>query len=75
MLAKEVATLDVFSGGRVELGLGAGWVRADYVQSGIAFEPASRRIARLEEIIDIVKQLLAQGTCNFAGKHFTIADL
>jgi probable F420-dependent oxidoreductase len=75
VLAKEVATLDVFSGGRLEVGLGAGWVRADYEQSGIAFELAPRRIARLEETIDILKQLFDQGTCTFAGKHFTIVDL
>ena len=75
VLAKEVATLDAFTGGRVELGLGAGWVRADYEQSGIPFEPAPRRIARLEETIYILEQLFTQGTCTFAGKHFTIAGL
>jgi alkanesulfonate monooxygenase SsuD/methylene tetrahydromethanopterin reductase-like flavin-dependent oxidoreductase (luciferase family) len=58
----------------LEVGLGAGWVRADYEQSGIAFEPAPRRIARLEETIDILKQLFDQGTCTFADKHFTIVD-
>jgi probable F420-dependent oxidoreductase len=75
VLAKELASLDVFSGGRLEIGLGAGWVHADYDQSGIEFEPASRRIGRLEENIDILKRLFAGGTCSFAGEHFTIADL
>jgi alkanesulfonate monooxygenase SsuD/methylene tetrahydromethanopterin reductase-like flavin-dependent oxidoreductase (luciferase family) len=68
VLAKEVATLDAFTGGRVELGLGAGWVPADYEQSGIPFEPAPRRIARLAETIDILKQLFGCGTCTFAGQ-------
>lgn len=75
VVAKELATLDVFSGGRLEVGLGAGWVRADYEQSGIAFEGASTRIARLAETIDILKQLFTEGTCSFAGDHFTITGL
>lgn len=75
VLAKELATLDVLSGGRLEVGLGAGWVRADYEQSGIAFEPAPTRIGRLQETVDILKQSFGKGACTFAGKHFRITEL
>jgi probable F420-dependent oxidoreductase len=75
VLAKELATLDVLSGGRLEVGLGAGWVRADYEQSGIAFEAAPTRIGRLQETVDILKQSFAEGACTFAGKHFSITEL
>ena len=75
VLAKELATLDVLSGGRLEVGLGAGWVRADYEQSGVPFEPARSRLERLEENICILRALFADGECDFAGKHFTIAGL
>jgi alkanesulfonate monooxygenase SsuD/methylene tetrahydromethanopterin reductase-like flavin-dependent oxidoreductase (luciferase family) len=59
VLANELATLDVLSGGRLELGLGAGWVRAEYDQSGIPFDSAAERIERLEENIDILKGLFS----------------
>jgi probable F420-dependent oxidoreductase len=75
VLAKELATLDVLSGGRLEVGLGAGWMGGDYTESGIPFDKASRRIARLEEYIRILKQLFTEGACSLAGTHFTIADL
>jgi probable F420-dependent oxidoreductase len=75
VLAKELATLDVLSGGRLELGLGAGWVRADYDQSGIPFDSAAERIARLEENIDILQGLFTDGHCNFAGRHYSVTGL
>src|SRR5258706_15387933 len=61
MLAKEAATLDVLSGGRLELGLGAGWMKPEYERAGIPFERASIRIERMEEAIRIVKGLFADG--------------
>jgi alkanesulfonate monooxygenase SsuD/methylene tetrahydromethanopterin reductase-like flavin-dependent oxidoreductase (luciferase family) len=49
ILAKEAATLDRLSDGRLELGLGAGWMRSDYEESGIAYDPPSVRVDRFEE--------------------------
>ena len=75
MLAREAATLDVLSGGRLELGVGAGWLKPEYEQAGIPFEPARVRIARMEEAIQIVKGLFADGPVDFAGQYYTIAGL
>src|SRR5262245_28179794 len=54
-LAKEAATLDLLSDGRLELGLGAGWSEGEYQAMGIRFERPSRRIAKLEEVVALVK--------------------
>ncbi|OBI44014.1 TIGR03621 family F420-dependent LLM class oxidoreductase [Mycobacterium sp. E796] len=75
VLAKEAATLDLLSGGRLELGLGAGWVRADYDQSGIAFDTAATRIDRLDEYIAIVRGLCGPDPLTFRGDHYTVTDL
>jgi probable F420-dependent oxidoreductase len=75
MLAKEAATLDVLSNGRLELGVGAGWLKPEYEQAGIPFEHASIRIARMEEAIQIVKGLFADGPVDFAGKYYTVTGL
>ncbi len=75
MLAKEAATLDVLSGGRFELGLGAGVSPTDYAQMGLSFESAGARISRLEEALHIIKGCFTQEVVNFSGKHYTIADL
>jgi alkanesulfonate monooxygenase SsuD/methylene tetrahydromethanopterin reductase-like flavin-dependent oxidoreductase (luciferase family) len=61
MLAKEAATLDVLSCGCLELGLGAGWMKPEYERVGIPFERAGVRIGRMEEAIQIVKGLFADG--------------
>ena len=75
VLAKEAATIDVLSGGRFELGLGGGWLRAEYDQTGIPFEAPGTRVERLEEAVTIIKGLLAGERVTFAGRHYTIADL
>ncbi len=75
VLAKEAATLDVLSGGRFELGLGAGWLKAEYDQAGISFDAPGTRIERLEEAVTIVKGLLAGERVTFTGRHYSIADL
>ena len=75
VLAKELATLDVLSGGRVEVGIGAGWMPADFEQAGIPFDPPSVRIERLEESVVVLRGLFGDGPFSFSGKHFTISGL
>src|SRR5688572_954160 len=75
VLAKEVATIDVLSGGRVEFGLGAGWLNTDYEQSGIPKERDGVRIARMAESLDVIKGLWAPGAFSFSGEHYTITGL
>src|SRR5688500_11258080 len=75
VLAKEAATIDLLSGGRLELGLGAGWLRVEYEQAGIAFEPPGVRIDRLGEALQVLKGLFADGPLSFAGKHYVIGGL
>ena len=68
MLAKEAATLDLFSEGRLELGLGAGWLQGEYEAAGIDFDPAPVRIARLAETVHVIKALMADGQPSFQGE-------
>lgn len=72
VLAKEVATLDLFSEGRVEFGLGAGWMTSDYEQSGIVQDPAGARITRMTEALAIMKDLWSKGEASAAGAHYTV---
>jgi probable F420-dependent oxidoreductase len=75
MLAKEAATIDVLSGGRFELGIGAGWLRSEYEQAGMPFEPAGVRISRLEEAIRVIKGVFTEAPLTFTGEHYTIREL
>ena len=70
ILAKESATIDLLSDGRLELGLGAGWMRSDYDASGMPYDPPGVRIDRFEEGIAVVKGLMADGPFSFEGKYF-----
>jgi probable F420-dependent oxidoreductase len=72
LVAKEAATVDLLTGGRLELGMGAGWLRRDYEQAGIPCDPPGIRIDRLEEGVAVVKGLLAGGAFSFRGKHYEI---
>lgn len=74
VLAKELATMDVLSEGRVEIGLGAGWMVSDYEQSGIAYDPPGVRVDRLIEGLAVIKGALAPGPFSFVGDHYTITD-
>jgi len=74
VLAKELATIDVLSGGRLELGIGAGWMISDYEQSGIAYDRAGVRIDRLIEGLDVIRRCMAEGAFSYAGKHYTITN-
>jgi probable F420-dependent oxidoreductase len=75
MVAKEAATLDVLSEGRLEFGLGAGWQTTDYETTGIALDPPGRRIDRLQEAITVIKGLLADGPVDFSGEHYEVTGL
>jgi probable F420-dependent oxidoreductase len=74
-LAREAASIDALSDGRLELGLGAGWLRAEYDEAGIRFDPARTRIERLEEAVAIIKRLLAGDAVTFSGRHYTVTNL
>jgi probable F420-dependent oxidoreductase len=67
VLAKQAATLDVLSDGRLELGLGAGWLAGEYEAMGLPFPPAGRRIALLRETIEVVRQHMGEGVVDFDG--------
>jgi probable F420-dependent oxidoreductase len=75
VLAKEAATLDLLSGGRLDFGLGAGWLASDYEKSGIALDSAGIRIERMEEGLKVIKGLWAGGDFTFSGKHYNVHDL
>ena len=72
VLAKEIATLDLLTDGRVEFGLGAGWKNSDYEMSGIEKDPPGRRIARLEEAVTIIKGLWGPDPVTRSGEHYRI---
>jgi probable F420-dependent oxidoreductase len=72
VLAKEIATLDLVSEGRVEFGLGAGWMTTDYEQSGIPHDPPGVRISRMAESLAVMKSLWSTGAATFAGEHYTV---
>jgi F420-dependent oxidoreductase-like protein len=74
-LAISVAQVDTMSGGRVELGLGAGWYEAEHRAYGIPFPPALERFDRLEEQLSIVTGLwAASGPFSFDGRYYTVTD-
>lgn len=74
VLAKELATIDVLSGGRLEIGLGAGWMVSDYEQSGMTYDRAGVRIDRFIEGLDVIRGCMATELFSYAGKHYTITD-
>lgn len=71
-LAKEIATLDLVSDGRIELGLGAGFLKAEYAPLGIPFDPPGVRVARLEEAVRLLKKLFAGGDVTHHGRFFDL---
>ena len=74
VLAKEVATLELAAEGRLEFGLGAGWMTTDYEEAGIPLDPAGVRVDRMVEGLHVMREMWATGTCTFAGKHYTLND-
>lgn len=75
MLAKELATLDLLTGGRVEWGMGAGWLPSDYETSGIPMDPPGVRVSRLDEAITVMKHLFGDGPTTFRGAHYEVTGL
>lgn len=75
LLAKELATLDLLSSGRVEVGIGAGWHESEYAQVGLPFDDPGTRIERLEEALQILKQFFTQETVQLIGKHYAVNNL
>jgi len=73
LLAKEAATLDLLSGGRLELGLGAGWLRGEYEAAGLPFDDAGTRIARLEESVSLIKAIFAEAPVEHRGEHYQVS--
>ena len=72
VLAKELATMDVLCDGRLELGIGAGWMISDYEQMGMPYDSAKIRIDRFVEGIKVIRGAMAQGPFSFSGEHYTI---
>ena len=75
VLAKEAATIDVLSGGRLEFGIGAGWMNTDYEQAGIPKDRDGVRIARMAEALEIYRGLWAPGAFSFEGEHYRITGM
>jgi probable F420-dependent oxidoreductase len=75
LLAKEAATLDAFSDGRFELGIGAGWMRSEYEQIGMTFDKPSVRIERLREAIHIFKSFFTEESVTFDGQHYHLQGM
>jgi probable F420-dependent oxidoreductase len=73
--AREMASLDLLSDGRLELGIGAGWMTADYEAAGIPLDRPGVRIARLAESITIMKGLFAPGPFTFHGEYYNVTEL
>jgi probable F420-dependent oxidoreductase len=74
IVAKEVATMDVLSDGRADLGIGAGWMQTDYDALGLPYDPAGVRVDRLEEALAVVKGCWTGEPFSFRGSHYTITD-
>jgi F420-dependent oxidoreductase-like protein len=74
VLAKSVATIDHVSGGRVELGLGAGWNEGEHAAYGFDFPRLGTRMELLEEQLEIVHRLWTEGSVTFAGRHYRLED-
>jgi probable F420-dependent oxidoreductase len=75
LLHKMAATIDMLSAGRLELGLGAGWIAEDYTAAGIAFDPPATRVARLAESVRVLKGLFGSEPFSFDGRYYQIRRL
>lgn len=74
VLANAAVTIDHVSGGRLELGLGAGWSQIEFDAYGIPFRPIGDRLDQLEEGIGLIRSLFENETTDFRGKHYTLTE-
>jgi len=74
ILAKEAATIDLLSDGRLELGVGAGWMRTDYDALGLPYDPPAVRVDRFEEALHVIKQCFTGAPFTYHGEHYRITD-
>jgi probable F420-dependent oxidoreductase len=74
VLAKELTTIDALSGGRLEIGIGAGWMATDYAKSGITYDSSKVRVDRFEEGLAVIKGALSGEAFSFDGTHYTVTD-
>lgn len=75
VLAQDLGSLDVLSGGRLDVAIGAGWRRPEYDAIGLPFDPAPVRQARLREAVAVLKGFFGDGPFSFDGEHYTIREL
>ncbi|MDQ3937191.1 MAG: LLM class flavin-dependent oxidoreductase, partial [Chloroflexota bacterium] len=74
LTAKMISTLDVISGGRMELGMGAGWKRDEWLAFGYGFPGARDRLAILRDQLEVVRAMMAPGRARYEGKHHQVVD-
>ncbi len=74
ILAKEAATIDVLTDGRVELGIGAGWMKTDYDALGLPYDPPAVRVDRFEEALAIIKGCFTGEPFTYHGEHYRVTD-
>jgi probable F420-dependent oxidoreductase len=74
VLAKDLATLDRYSGGRLDVAIGAGWNKPEYDAIGLPFDPVGTRVARLAEAVTVLKGCFRDGPFSFNGEHYTITE-
>ncbi len=75
LLAKTVTTLDVLSGGRAELGIGAAWYEREHLGLGVPFPPTAERFERLEEALQICLQMWSGAGGTYEGRHYQLAEV
>jgi probable F420-dependent oxidoreductase len=75
LLARELATLDVLSAGRLEWGMGAGWFQPDHHSIGLPFDPAAVRVDRMIEAVELMQRIFSESVVTHEGRHYTVADL
>ena len=74
ILAKEAATIDLLSDGRLELGIGAGWMRTDYDQLGLPYDSPTVRVDRFEEALHVIKQCFTGEKFTYHGEHYRMTE-